>query len=81
MDLIPFFSTVILVATIASIILAITSYLAYKARERRNPNREFNEAEKRDAVFYHRYQPPESQATGTDGEPVDEAGSELGEDY
>ncbi|MBU1702245.1 MAG: hypothetical protein KJ970_09005 [Candidatus Eisenbacteria bacterium] len=71
MSLIPFFSTVILVATIASIILAIASYLAYKARERRNPNREFNEAERREAVFFHRYVPTQIQATGTDDEPME----------
>ena len=83
MDLIPFFSTVILVATIASIVLAIGSYLAYKERERRGPNREFHEAEQREAVFFHRYdpvgnqaagrddEPLEVQATGTDNEPVD----------
>ncbi len=69
MELIPFFSTAILIATIASIILAITSYVAYKARERRRPNRNFDPSEKGEIVFFHRYGPEEPQATGTDGFP------------
>lgn len=67
MDLIPFFSTAILIATIASIILAVSSYAAYKLRERRRPNRAFDPKEIREAVFFHRYEPGERRATGTDG--------------
>lgn len=68
MDLIPFFSTAILIATIASIILAVSSYAAYKMRERRRPNRNFAAKEVREAVFFHRYDPAARQATGTDGQ-------------
>jgi hypothetical protein len=67
MDLIPFFSTAILIATIASIILAVSSYAAYKLRERRRPNRNFPEGEVREAVFFHRYEPGERRMNGTDG--------------
>ena len=66
MDLIPFFSTAILIATIASIVIAITSYAAYKARERRRPNRNFPASEMREAVFFHRYESSDQVATGTD---------------
>lgn len=67
MELIPFFSTAILVATIASIVLAITSYAAYKARERRRPNRDFPSREIREVAFFHRYVPGGADSTGTDG--------------
>lgn len=66
MELIPFFSTAILVATIASIILAITSYAAYKARDRRRPNRDYPRKEVEEIDFFHRYR-PERRPTGTDG--------------
>jgi len=71
MDLIPFFSTAILVATITSIVLAVTSYVAYKLRDRKRPNREFDPREMRDVSFFHRYNPPERRATGTDGVEVE----------
>jgi len=71
MDLIPFFSTAILIATIASIVLAVTSYVAYKLRDRKRPNRKFDASEMREASFFHRYEPPEGRATGTDGAQVD----------
>ncbi|MBD3336910.1 MAG: hypothetical protein GF355_15465 [Candidatus Eisenbacteria bacterium] len=64
MELIPFFSTAILIATIASIVLAITSYIAYKARERRRPNRRFPPGERGKMVFFHRCDPNELLAAG-----------------
>ncbi len=67
MDLIPFFSTAILIATIASIVLAVSSYTAYKLRERRRPNRDFSSRELREASFFQRYSPGEKRSTGTDG--------------
>ncbi len=70
MDLIPFFSTAILIATVASIVLAITSYIAYKARERRRPNRNFGADEMHQAVFFHRYELDEEAKTGTDDTPL-----------
>lgn len=53
MDLVPYLSAVILIATIATIVLAIFSYAAFRLRGRRRPGTE----EK--PVFYRRYQPPE----------------------
>jgi hypothetical protein len=67
MDLIPFFSTAILIATIASIILAVSSYAAYKMRDRRRPNRDFAPGEVREARFFHRYVPGEDPTDGAGG--------------
>ena len=50
MDLVPYLSTVIVVATLATVILAIFSYAAFKVRDRRQP-REENSA----PVFFRRY--------------------------
>jgi len=56
MNFISIFSTAILIATVASVILAVASYVAYKLRERRRPNRRFAPGEVEEAVFFHRYQ-------------------------
>ena len=56
MNLIPLFSTAILIATLASVILAIGSYLAYKLRERMRPNRNFAPEEVEAVAFFHRYE-------------------------
>lgn len=61
MELIPFFSTAVMIATVASIVLAIASYAAYKARGRRRPNRDFDPEELRKVVFFHRYDPGASR--------------------
>ena len=37
MDLVPYLSAVILIATIVTIVLALASYLAFKVRNRRKP--------------------------------------------
>lgn len=37
MDLVPYLSAVILIATIATIVLAVFSYLAFKFRNKRKP--------------------------------------------
>lgn len=63
MNFIPIFSTAILIATVASVILAVASYVAYKMRERRRPNRRFSPDDTKQAVFFHRFQ----RRTGTDG--------------
>jgi hypothetical protein len=63
MNLIPVFSTAILIATVASVILAVASYVAYKMREKRKPNRRFARGEVEEATFFHRYQ----KRTGTNG--------------
>ncbi len=40
MDLVPYLSAVILIATIATILLAVLSYAAFKLRDRRKPRRD-----------------------------------------
>jgi heme/copper-type cytochrome/quinol oxidase subunit 2 len=37
MDLVPYLSTVILIATIATIVFAVLSYAVFKLRDRRRP--------------------------------------------
>ena len=55
MDLVPYLSAVILVATIATILLAIGSYAAFKLRDKRKPRAQQGPP----PVFFHRYQPEE----------------------
>lgn len=50
MDLVPYLSAVILVATIATILLAIGSYAAFKLRDKRKPK-----AHGPAPVFFRRY--------------------------
>lgn len=58
MDLIPYLSTVILIATIATIILAFLSYLVFKLRDRKKRSRGDEAA----PVFFRRYLPDEPEA-------------------
>ena len=58
MDLIPYLSAVILVATVATILLAILSYTAFKLRDKRRPKT----AEAEAPVFFHRYREEEDEA-------------------
>ena len=55
MDLVPYLSAVILVATIATIPLAIGSYAAFKLRDKRKPRAQAGPP----PVFFHRYRPEE----------------------
>lgn len=50
MDLIPYLSAVILIATIATLLLAVGSYVAFKVRDKRKPKED-----DRAPVFFHRY--------------------------
>lgn len=50
MDLVPYLSAVILVATIATILLALMSYAAFKLRDKRRPR-----AATDIPVFFRRY--------------------------
>ena len=76
MDLVPYLSTVIVVATLATVILAVFSYAAFKVRDKRRPKEEASAP-----VFFRRYQPdsPSPNSAGdADGaeEPLEpEAGS------
>jgi len=53
MDLIPYLSAVILVTTLATILLAVLSYAAFKLRDKRKPKA----ADDGGPVFFHRYDP------------------------
>ena len=57
MDLVPYLSAVILVATIATILLAIGSYAAFKLRDKRKPMAQQGPP----PVFFHRYRPEEPE--------------------
>lgn len=57
MDLVPYLSAVILVATIATIFLAIGSYAAFKLRDKRKPKAQQGPA----PVFFRRYRPEEEE--------------------
>jgi len=50
MDLVPYLSAVILIATIATILLSVISYAAFKLRDKRRPK---GQTEK--PVFFRRY--------------------------
>jgi hypothetical protein len=52
-DLVPYLSAVILVATIATILLAIGSYAAFKLRDKRKPKARTGPP----PVFFQRYRP------------------------
>ena len=64
MDLVPYLSAVILVATIATILLAIGSYGAFKLRDKRKPKQQQGPA----PVFFHRYRPEEPEAEPANAE-------------
>lgn len=49
MDLIPYLSAVILIATIVTIVLALFSYVAFKARNNRKPK-----VASEGPVYFHR---------------------------
>ena len=57
MDLVPYLSAVILVATIATILLAIGSYAAFKLRDKRRPK---GQGEK--PVFFRRFRLEDDEA-------------------
>jgi hypothetical protein len=50
-DLIPYLSAVILISTVATILLAVISYAAFKLRDKRRPKAKTAEAPR----FFHRY--------------------------
>ncbi len=60
MDLIPYLSAVILIATIATILLAVLSYAAFKLRDKRKPKRKDEDA----PVFFHRYRVDDGREEG-----------------
>jgi hypothetical protein len=56
-ELVPYLSAVILIATIATILLAVISYAAFKLRDKRRPK-----TRSAPPVFFHRYRPEDSEA-------------------
>lgn len=56
MDLVPYLSAVILVSTIATILLAVLSYAAFKLRDKRRPKGNVEAP-----VFFHRYRPGDGE--------------------
>jgi len=69
MDVIPFLSAVILISTIATILLAVLSYAAFKLRDKRKPKK----AETL-PVYFHRYLPDDLD-DGSDGDESDSDGA------
>lgn len=56
MDLVPYLSAVVLISTIATILLAVLSYAAFKLRDKRKPKQSTDAP-----VFFHRYRPEEAE--------------------
>ena len=56
MDLVPILATVVLIATLSTLILGVLSYLAFRAREKRRPRETPEPARK---VFFVRLGLPE----------------------
>lgn len=54
MELIPLLSTIILSATIVTILFAAFSYIAYRARDKRRPTSAGEDAEER--LFFRRWE-------------------------
>ncbi len=51
MDLIPYLSAVILISTVATVLLAVISYAAFKLRDKRRPKADPNNLPR----FFNRY--------------------------
>ena len=63
MDLVPYLSTLILIATMATILFAVLSYGVFKLRDRRRPK-----SSGTGPVFFREFVLEESPATEDDGE-------------
>ena len=59
MDLVPILATVVLVATLSTLVLGVLSYMAFRAREKRRPRAAPAPAQK---TFFVRLQLPETPA-------------------
>jgi len=60
LDLIPYLSAVILISTVATVLLAVISYAAFKLRDKRRPKAAPDEG----PTFFHRYRPEEPGDAG-----------------
>ena len=63
MDLVPYLSAVILVTTVATILLAVLSYAAFKLRDKRKPK-----SVDEPPVFFHRYRPDDESDSAEQAE-------------
>lgn len=61
MDLVPILATVVLIATLSTLVLGVLSYLAFRARETRRPHQA---AEPPRKVFFVRLGLPEAAGSG-----------------
>ena len=57
MDLVPILSTVILAATLATLVLAVVSYAAFRMRDRRRPTEAPSPPRAASKTFFVRYRP------------------------
>lgn len=62
MDLVPILATVVLIATLSTLVLGVLSYMAFRAREHRRPG---PSAEAPRKVFFVRLGLPEAAASTT----------------
>jgi hypothetical protein len=62
MDLVPILATIVIIATLSTLVLGVLSYLAFRARERRHPS---PTAEAPRKVFFVRLGLPEAASTGS----------------
>ena len=58
-------STIVLVAFIVTVVLAIGSYLAYKARERRRPRSQQAQGAAGEPIFFERFFPQRADASAS----------------
>ena len=61
MDLIPILATIVIIATLSTLVLGVLSYLAFRAREQRRPK---PAAEPSRKVFFVRLGLPEAASAG-----------------
>lgn len=62
MDIVPILSAIVLTATLATLILGVLSYVAFRARERRRPTTETRRAESRRFLVRYTLDAPEEAA-------------------
>lgn len=70
MDLIPYLSAVILISTVATVLLAVISYAAFKLRDKRRPKADPDDVPK----FFHRYRGDDDDFAGDGGDPSEVGG-------
>jgi len=58
LELIPILSTVLMVATLVTILFALFSYVAFRHRERKKPHAAAAGVAAPSSRFFRRYQPP-----------------------